>query len=75
VLNFNLASYNITTRRYENIDCIYENFKEASKSGNVKNVLKSKLLPVPPDTAYIHEIDGNKFLVEDKGITIFLDFV
>ena len=32
VLNFNLASYNITTRRYENIDSIYENFKEASKS-------------------------------------------
>jgi hypothetical protein len=31
-LNFNLASYNVRTGRYENIDCIYENFKEASKS-------------------------------------------
>jgi hypothetical protein len=30
-LNFNLASYNIRTRRYENIDCIYESFKDASK--------------------------------------------
>jgi PHP family Zn ribbon phosphoesterase len=31
-LNFNLASYNARTGRYENIDCVYENFKEASKS-------------------------------------------
>jgi hypothetical protein len=27
-----MASYSYTTRRYENIDSIYENFKEASKS-------------------------------------------
>ena len=29
-LNFNLASYNIRTGRYENIDCIYQSFKDAS---------------------------------------------